>query len=128
MTDQKIKKILRKFEENYITIDLEVVEDLPVENDRYKLGMKMNSEDDKLAVRKRKGKKTPKEDNNLRKLKNEEEKEMAGSQDDGYPEVRITQGIPRTRSELATKLFGIFDLKQSGGTTSNSCDNNVNVL
>ena len=50
-TDQKIKKILRKFEENDIAIDLEVVEELPRQNDRYMLEMKMIIEEDKLAVR-----------------------------------------------------------------------------
>ena len=60
----------------------------------------------------------------MRKLK--EEEEITGSQDYRYPEVRNIQGIPRTRSGLATKLFGIFELKQSGGT-NNSCDNNVNL-
>jgi hypothetical protein len=47
---------------------LEVVEELPKQNDRYELGMK-NIEDGKLAVRKtKKGKLKPTEDNNLRKL------------------------------------------------------------
>ena len=83
-----------------------------------------NIEDDKLAVRKRKGKTTPTEDTNLRKLK---KKITAGSQDDGDPELVLTQGIPSSGSELATKLFGIFDLKKRGRINIGSCDNNVNL-
>ena len=61
----------------------------------------------------------------MRHLK-EEEEEIAGSQDDRYPEGRNIQGIPRTKSELATKPFGILKLKPSGGI-SNSCDNIVTL-
>ena len=54
----------------------------------------------------------------------------AGSEDDEYPEGRNIQSIPLTESDLATKLFGIFKMKEnleekikpSGGIT-NSCDN-----
>ena len=61
----------------------------------------------------------------MRHLK-EEEEEIAGSQDDRYPEGRNIQGIPCTKSELATKLFGIFESKPSGGI-SNGCDNIVTL-
>ena len=82
----------------------------------FMLEKKINVEDDKLAVTKKEKKKTPKENIKMRKLKEEEEEEITGSQDYRYPEVRNIQGIPRTRSGLATKLFGILELKQSGGT------------
>ena len=127
MTDQKIKKILRKFGENDITLDLEVVEDLPVENDHYKLEMKMNSEDEKLAVRKKKGKMKPTEDIKLRKLKKKMDEETAGSKNDEDPDLRLTQDIPSSGSELATKLFGIFDLRNGGRLDNGSYDDNVTL-
>ena len=111
MTDQKITNIVRKFEDGDITNDLEVVRMLPRPIDSFMLEKKIIVEDDKLEVRKKEIKKTPKENIKMRKLKKEEDEEITGSQDDRYPEVRNIQGIPRTRSELATKLFGIFDLK-----------------
>ena len=128
VTDQKVKKVLRKFGENDITIDLEVIEDLTVENDSYKLEMKINIEDERLAVRKRKEEMKPTEDIKLRKLKKKIiDEENAGPKDDEDPDPRLTQDIPSSGSELATKLFGIFDLRNGGEIDIGSCDDNVNL-
>ena len=56
--------------------------------------MKMNSEDEKLAVRKKKGKMKPTEDIKLRKLKKKMDEENAGPKDDEDPDLRLTQDKP----------------------------------
>ena len=128
VTDQKVKKVLRKFGENDITIDLEVIEDLTVADDSYKFEMKNNIEDERLAVRKRKEEMKPTEDIKLRKLKKKIiDEENAGPKDDEDPDPRLTQDIPSSGSELATKLFGIFDLRNGGKIYIGSCDDNVNL-
>ena len=127
VTDQKVKKVLRKFGENDITIDLEVIEDLTVANDSYKFEMKNNIEDERLAVRKRKGEMKPTKDIKLRKLKKKMDEENAGPKDDEDPDPRLTQDIPSSGSELATKLFGIFDLRNGGRLDNGSFDDNVTL-
>ena len=110
VTDQKITNIVRKFEDDDITNDLEVVRMLPRPIDSFMLEKKINVEDDKLAVRKKEKKKTPKENIKMRKLKEEEEEEITGSQDDRYPEVRNIQGIPCTGLGNFSQLEAMIDL------------------
>ena len=73
--------------------------------------VKKNVEDEEIAVKKEKRKmKTAKENLKMGKLKKEKN---AGSEDDQYPEGKNIQSIPRTESDLGTKLFGIFKMKEN---------------
>ena len=66
-------------------------------------------------------------DTKLRKLKKKMDEENAGSKDDEDHDLRLSQDIPSSGLELATKLFGIFDLRNGGEINIGSCDDNVNL-